>query len=186
MSVKELIDAIRKKKKTSINEGEAKALLKEFGVPVVPEAVVSGAQEAALAADTFGYPVVVKGLGADLAHKTERGLVHLNLNTSQAVEKAVEAIMASAGADLDGFVIQPQIQGKRELVAGLFRDPQFGPVVMFGIGGVFTEALADVTFCLAPISKNDAAEMLTEIRAKALLGEYRGEKAIDRRQTRSR
>ena len=182
MSVKELIDAIRKKKKTSINEAEAKALLKEFGVPVVPEAVVSGAQEAALAADAFGYPVVVKGLGAELAHKTERGLVHLNLNTSQAVEKAVEAIMASAGADLDGFLIQPQIQGKRELVAGLFRDPQFGPVVMFGIGGVFTEALADVTFCLAPISKNDAAEMLTEIRAKALLGEYRGEKTIHRRQ----
>jgi acyl-CoA synthetase (NDP forming) len=182
MSVKELIDAIRKNKKTSINEAEAKTLLKEFGVPVVPETVAADAQEAVAAADAFGYPVVVKGLGAELAHKSERGLVHLNLNTSQAVEKAVEAIMASAGADLDGFVIQPQIQGKRELVAGLFRDPQFGPVVMFGIGGVFTEALADVTFRLAPVSKIDAAEMLIEIRAKALLDEYRGEKTIHRRQ----
>ena len=107
MRVKELIDAIRKKKKTSINEAEAKALLREFDVPVVPETVASDAQEAVVAADRFGYPVVVKGMGAELVHKTERGLVHLNLNTSQAVEKAVEAIMASAGDDLDGFVIQP-------------------------------------------------------------------------------
>jgi acyl-CoA synthetase (NDP forming) len=182
MRVKELVDAIRNKTKTRINEAEAKALLKEFGVPVVPETAASNAQEAVVAADRFGYPVVVKGLGAELAHKTERGLVHLNLNTSQAVEKAVDAIIASAGDDLDGFVIQPQIQGKRELVAGLFRDPQFGPVVMFGIGGVFTEALADVAFRLAPVSETDAADMLTEIRAKALLGEYRGEEAIHRRQ----
>ena len=90
--------------------------------------------------------------------------------------------MAAAGNDLDGFVVQPQIQGKRELVAGLFRDPQFGPVIMFGIGGVFTEAIADVSFRLAPLSEGDAADMLTEIRAKALLDEYRGEAAINRSQ----
>ena len=182
MRAKELIGAIRKKTKTRINEVEAKALLKEYNVPVVPEAVAADAQEAVAAADAFGYPVVVKGLGAELAHKTERGLVHLNLSTAAAVKKAVEAIKTSAGDDLDGIVIQPQIQGKRELVTGLFRDLQFGPVVMFGIGGVFTEALADVTFRLAPISESDAADMLTEIRAQAFLGEYRGEKAIDQQQ----
>ena len=182
MDISALLCDIKNKTKNSINEAEAKALLKEFDVPVVPEAVAADAKEAVAAADEFGYPVVVKGLGAALAHKTERGLVHLNLGAPQAVQKAVEAIRASAGKDLDGFVIQPQIQGKRELVAGLFRDPQFGPVVMFGIGGVFTEALADVTFRLAPITEADAADMLTEIRAKALLGEYRGEEAIHRRQ----
>ncbi|MEJ2731359.1 MAG: acetate--CoA ligase family protein [Deltaproteobacteria bacterium] len=182
MSVKQLTDAIRKKTKTRINEVEAKALLREYNVPVVPEAAAADAREAVAAADAFGYPVVVKGLGAELAHKTERGLVHLNLSAAAAVKKAVEAIKTSAGDDLEGFVIQPQIQGKRELVTGLFRDPQFGPVVMFGIGGVFTEALADVAFRLAPVSETDAADMLTEIRAKAFLGEYRGEKAIDQQQ----
>ena len=182
MSVKELVDAIRKKIKTGINETEAKDLLKEFGVPVVPETVAANVQEALAAADGCGYPAVVKGLGAELAHKTERGLVHLNLNTPQAVEKAVKAIRASSGDDLDGFLVQPQIQGKRELVAGLFRDPQFGPVVMFGIGGIFTEALADVTFRLAPMTEADAADMLTEIRAQAFLGAYRGEKPIPHRQ----
>jgi acyl-CoA synthetase (NDP forming) len=182
MSAKELIGAIQKKTKTHINEVEAKAILKEFDVPVTPEAVASDVQEAVAAADAFGYPVVLKGLGAELTHKTERGMVHLNLSAPQAVQQAVEAIKKSAGDDLDGFVVQPQIQGKRELVAGLFRDPQFGPVVMFGIGGVFTEALADVTFRLAPISETDAADMLTEIRAQTFLGNYRGEKAIDHRQ----
>ncbi len=182
MRVEKLIGAIREKKKSHINEVEAKAILKEFNVPVVREAVASDDKEAVAAADAFGYPAVVKGLGAALTHKTERGLVHLNLYDAPAVRKAVKAVRASAGDDLEGFLIQPQLQGKRELVAGLFRDPQFGPVVMFGIGGIFTEALADVSFRLAPLTAADAADMLSEIRAKALLGKYRGEAAIERRQ----
>ncbi len=182
MSVNGLIKAIRKKTKTGLNEAEAKTLLKEFDVPVVPEAVVADAREALSAADELGYPAVVKGLGAALTHKTEKGLVHLNLSSPQDVQNAVQAIIAAAGDDLEGLLIQPQIHGKRELVAGLFRDPQFGPVVMFGIGGVFTEAFADVTFRLAPITETDAADMLTEIRANAFLGNYRGEEAIHRRQ----
>ena len=182
MSVKELIGAIQKKTKTSVNEAEAKALLKEYGVPVVPEAVVADYNGAISAAKELGYPVVIKGLGSALAHKTERGLVHLNLSNSQDIQNAVNAIITAAGDDLEGFVVQPQIQGNRELVAGLFRDPQFGPVIMFGIGGIFTEALADVTFRLAPITESDAADMLSEIKAKALLGKYRGEAAINRQQ----
>jgi len=182
MSVKELIDAIRKKTKTGVNEAEAKALLNEFGVPVVPETVVANYNEAISAAEELGYPVVIKGLGSALAHKTEHGLVHLNLRDSRDIQHAVNAIITAAGDDLDGLLVQPQIQGKRELVAGLFRDPQFGPVIMFGIGGVFTEALADVTFRLAPITESDAADMLTEIKASALLGKYRGEAAINRKQ----
>ena len=182
MSVDGLIKAIRKKTKTGLNEAEAKTLLKEFGVPVVPEAVVTDYREAVSATNKLGYPVVVKGLGSALTHKTEQGLVRLNLNNPQDIQNAVEAITAAAGDDLEGFLVQPFMQGKRELVTGLFRDPQFGPVVMFGIGGVFTEALADVTFRLAPITETDAADMLTEIRAKAFLGKYRGEEAINRKQ----
>ncbi len=180
MDISALLSGLKHQNKTRINEVEAKLLLREFDVPVVPETVAVNTQEAIAAADAFGYPVVVKGLGAELAHKTERGLVYLNLNAAQAVQNAVEAITTSAGDDVEGFVVQPQIQGQRELVAGLFRDPQFGPVVMFGIGGVFTEALADVSFGLAPITETDANEMLDEIRAKAMIGTYRGEKAINR------
>jgi acyl-CoA synthetase (NDP forming) len=182
MGVNSLMEAIRNKTKSGINEAEAKTLLREYGVPVVPEMVVADYREALTAADEMGCPVVLKGLGRALTHKTERGLVHLNLNNPQDIQRAVEAIKAAAGDDLEGFLIQPQIQGKRELVAGLFRDPQFGPVVMFGIGGVFTEALADVTFRLAPITETEAADMLSEIRANALLGKYRGEDAINRKQ----
>jgi acyl-CoA synthetase (NDP forming) len=182
MNIRSLLADIRTRKKVGFNEAEAKTLLREFGVPVVKEAVVKDAQEAISVAGELGYPLVIKGLGATLAHKTERGLVRLNLNNPQDIQKALEAITAAAPDELDGFLVQPQIQGKRELVAGLFRDPQFGPVVMFGIGGVFTEAFADVSFRLAPISETDVAEMLTQIRATALLGKYRGEEAVNREQ----
>ncbi len=182
MSRNGLIDAIRKKVKTRLNEAEAKTLLNEFGVPVVPEAVAADYHDAVSAAEKMGYPVVLKGLGSELAHKTEQGLVRLNLKSPRDIQDAASAIETAAGDDLEGFLVQPLMPGKRELVAGLFRDPQFGPVVMFGIGGVFTEALADVTFRLAPITPTDAADMLTEIRASALLGNYRGEKAINQKQ----
>ncbi|MEE9496494.1 MAG: acetate--CoA ligase family protein [Desulfobacterales bacterium] len=182
MNIQVLLADIKNMAKKGVNEAEAKTLLKEFGVPVVPETVVADYNEAISAAKKLGYPVVIKGLGSALAHKTERGLVHLNLSNSQDIQNAVNAIITAAGDDLDGLLVQPQIQGKRELVAGLFRDPQFGPVIMFGIGGVFTEALADVTFRLAPITESDAADMLTEIKATALLGQYRGEAAINRKQ----
>jgi acyl-CoA synthetase (NDP forming) len=182
MDIGNLLAGIKNKNKTELNEAEAKALLREFGVPVVQEVVVKDAREAISVAGELGYPLVIKGLGSTLMHKTERGLVRLNLNNPQDIQKALEAITAVAPDELDGFLVQPQIQGKRELVAGLFRDPQFGPVVMFGVGGVFTEAFADVTFRLAPIAKADVEDMLKEIRAAAFLGSYRGDEAINRRQ----
>jgi acyl-CoA synthetase (NDP forming) len=182
MEVTHLMAAIRKGSQKGINEAEAKTLLKTFGVPVVRETIAKDTAQAVRAADAFGYPVVVKGLGRALMHKTEQGLVKLNLPDPLAVKNAVQAMQDSAGDDLEAVLVQPQIQGQRELVAGLFRDPQFGPVIMFGVGGIFTEALADVTFRLAPITESDATEMLGEIRAKALLGCFRAEKAIDRKQ----
>jgi acyl-CoA synthetase (NDP forming) len=108
--------------------------------------------------------------------------VQLNLSNAGAVETAVAEITAAASQDLDGFSIQPHIKGRRELVAGLFKDHQFGPVIMFGTGGVFTEAFSDVCFRLAPLSEMDAFEMLDEIQGKALLGEFRGEAAVKRDQ----
>lgn len=166
----------------ALTEHEAKSLLGEYGVPVIQERIVQSSHEAGMAAAEIGFPVVVKGVGSEILHKTERGLVHLNLKTVDEVKTSVDAISQSAGSDLEGILVQPQIQGSRELVAGLFRDRQFGPVIMFGLGGIFTEALSDVTFRLAPLSDIDASEMLDEIRSTALLGSMRGEKPVQRNQ----
>ena len=164
--------------KKALNENQAKNFLKKFGVPTVTEAIATNSNDAVDAARQIGFPVVLKGFGSSLLHKTERGLVHLNLLNPQDVENAAQFITAEAKAELEGFIIQPHIKGRREFVAGLFQDRQFGPVIMFGLGGVFTEAFADVAFRLAPLTENDALEMLTEIQGKALLGDFRGEQAV--------
>jgi acyl-CoA synthetase (NDP forming) len=177
-----LLKQAKKIGKTALNENESKRLLKEYGVPVIKEIVALNSDEVVPAARKIGFPVVVKGLGATFSHKTERGLVHLNLANTKAVNKAVEAIVTETGIELEGFLIQPQIEGSREFVAGLFQDEQFGPVVMFGIGGVFAEALSDVSFRLAPLTEADAMEMINEIKGNRLLNAYRGEDAADRSQ----
>ena len=164
--------------RTALTEAESKHLLGCCGVPVVAESIANDPEEAVAVASKLGYPVVLKGLGDDLLHKTERGLVHLNLADSVAVREAAARIRDTApGA---GLLVQPQIIGEREFVAGFFRDPLFGPAVLFGLGGVFTEALEDVVFRLAPLTRRDAAEMITSIRSRSLLDAFRGQAAADR------
>lgn len=169
-----------KSEKHALTDLEAQDFLSEFGISFIPQAYVLRQSEAVSAARKFGFPVVVKGVGKNLLHKSDRGLVHLNLSDAKAVETAVKDIVAEAAGELDGFLIQPHIKGRREFVAGLFQDHLFGPVVMFGMGGVFTEAFSDVTFRLAPLTETDASEMLDEIQGKALLGRFRGEAAVKR------
>ncbi len=169
-----------KKLTGTLGENEAKKFLRQYGIPVVAEKVATTPQEAVGWAADMGYPVVLKAFGASLLHKTERGLVHLNLADEHAVRQAAALIADRAAGELEGFLVQPQLSGQREFVAGLFRDPQFGPVVMFGLGGILTEALADVCFRLAPLEEGDAVEMLQEIHARSLLGEFRGQAAVDR------
>jgi acyl-CoA synthetase (NDP forming) len=180
MNAAELVRRAKERGKTALTEAESKEVLRHYGVPVVGEALASIPQEAAAKAAGIGFPVVLKGLGAKLTHKTERGLVRLNLKDRDEVLAAAEAVAASAGADLEGFLVQPMLPGRREFVAGLFHDVQFGPVVMFGLGGVFTEALDDVVFRLAPLDEKDAGEMIEELRSAKHLGPFRGEKSADR------
>jgi acyl-CoA synthetase (NDP forming) len=180
MRVNGLHQDAEKYKKIALSDTEAKGLLEKFDIALVPERFVRKATEVVAAARKIGFPVVLKGLGANLLHKTDRGLVHLNLLNAGAVENAVCEIAAEATEELDGYLIQPHIRGRREFVAGLFQDDQFGPAIMFGVGGVFTEAFSDVSFRLAPLSETDAGEMLEEIRGKAMLGDFRGEQAADR------
>lgn len=163
-----------------LTEVEAKALLKRYGIPVVDEVFVATEEEAVTQAAVMGFPVVVKGVGKRLLHKTERGLVILNVNGEEKLREAYRFIRVRGGGEVEGIVIQPQVRGRREFVAGLIRDPQFGPSVMFGLGGIFTEALDDVVFRIAPVSEDEARLMVEEIRARKLLAALRGEAAIDR------
>ncbi len=180
MDIRKFLKFAIKKGSTALTEKESKELLHEYDVPVTRETVAQNAGEAIGQAADMGFPVVLKGHGRKLLHKTEQGLVHLNIADADAVKTAVSSIKKRAGDDLEGILVQPYIQGKREFMAGLFRDHQFGPVVMFGIGGILTEALSDVSFRLAPLTEKDANEMLNEIRAQKLLGKFRGEAAADR------
>ena len=175
----EIIKKAKSQKRTALTEAEAKEVLKKYGIPVVKEKVVKTIEETEIAATEIGYPVVLKGLGSRLTHKTERGLVKLNLKNKEDVCSAAIYIKEAAGSDLEGFLIQPMLEGKREFVAGLFHDEQFGAIVMFGLGGIFTEAIGDVVFCLAPIDDNEARKMIDELHSQKLLGAFRGEKAAD-------
>src|SRR5882757_6332895 len=146
----------------TLSEAESKRLLKAHGVPVLDERIVASATDAVAAANELGYPVVAKLCGAAIAHKTERGLVRLNLVDGDQVEAAAAELLAAATpADGEvGVLIAPMVRGNRELIAGLSDDPQFGMTVMLGVGGVLAEAVADVAFRLVPISRVDASDMI--------------------------
>ena len=166
----------------TLSEAESKALLARHGVPVPGEALVSTPGEAAEAADRIGYPVVLKLCGAAIAHKTERGLVKLGLHDTAAVHAAATDLLAAARPE-DGDVallVAQMVSGARELIAGFVRDNEFGPCVMLGIGGIFTEALGDVAFRLAPLDPADAADLIDDLANQALLGTVRGEPPVDR------
>ncbi len=166
----------------TLSEAASKALLRAAGVPMADEREVKTAREAALAASEIGFPVVAKLCGDAIAHKTERGLVRLKLTDVVAVERAAQELLAAATAQ-DGEVtvlIAPMVQGNRELIAGVVRDPQFGASVMLGIGGIFAEAIADVVFRPAPLDRITAHEMIGDLATQKLLGEFRGEASVDR------
>jgi succinyl-CoA synthetase beta subunit len=166
----------------TLSEAASKQLLAGFGVPFPPERVVGSAEEAVGAADDLGYAVVVKLGGEGIAHKTERGLVRLGLGSAEQVRDAASALLAAATPE-DGDVhllVAPMLRATRELIAGLHHDLQFGMTVMLGVGGILAEAVADVALRLVPIERVDAEEMIDDLALQALLGELRGEPAVDR------
>jgi len=167
---------------STLSEAESKAVLARYGIPFPREDLAPDAVAAGAAAERLGFPVVVKLNGDGIAHKTERGLVRLRLTDRAAVEQAASELLAKATPE-DGPVevlVAQMLQGNRELIAGVAQDPQFGPTVVLGVGGVLAEALADVSIRLAPLTASDALEMLDDLRTQALLGPFRGEPAVDR------
>jgi acetyltransferase len=172
---------------TTLSEPASKQLLLRYGLPVLPELVVADADAAAAAAVQLGFPVVVKLSGGAIAHKTERGLVRLNLADAAAVREAAEGLLVLA-RPVDGDVallVAPMVQGHRELIVGMLRDPLFGPTVMVGLGGVLAEGIADVVFRPAALGERllsdaEALDMVDSLQAQPILGPIRGEAAVDR------
>jgi len=177
-AVKIIQAALRKGRKT-LSEYEAKQVLAAYDIPVTREVLVKDKARLDAALGKIGFPLVMKGCSADIAHKTEKGLIHVDIRTVTEARKAFRDIMAGLEGFDGGALIQEMIKGRRELVMGLTRDPQFGPCVMFGLGGIFTEILRDVSFRRAPLTLRDAREMMQDIKGRKILDAVRGMEAAD-------
>ena len=167
-------------------EYEAKRLLREHGIEVPLELVVRNEAELAEAAGQFGEtPLAMKVVSKDILHKSDAGGVKLNVVGEAAMRRAREAILAAcreydADAEIEGVLVTPMAKKGVEVILGVIRDPIFGPVLMFGLGGIFVEILEDVAFRSIPLSRRDAEDMVEQIKARKILGGVRGEKAVDR------
>ena len=172
--------ALRQGRKT-LSEYESKQVLAAYDIPVTREILVKDKTSLDKAINKIGFPLVMKGCSADIAHKTEKGLIHVDIRTATEAKKAFREIMNGMEGFEGGVLIQEMIKGRRELVMGLTRDPQFGPCVMFGLGGIFTEILRDISFRHAPLEVRDAREMMQEIRGHKILDAVRGMEEADKK-----
>jgi acyl-CoA synthetase (NDP forming) len=168
----------------ALGEAEAKALLAAAGVPVAHEHLAATAEQAVLAANELGYPVALKIASADIPHKTEIGGVKLSLADASSVREAFDDILlrarvAKPEAKIDGCLVAPMVTGGIETILGVIHDAAFGPVVMFGLGGIFAEVMKDVTFRIAPFGLDEARAMIREIRGFPLLDGARGRPKLD-------
>ncbi|MBJ7271798.1 MAG: acetate--CoA ligase family protein, partial [Ilumatobacteraceae bacterium] len=168
-------------KQLTLSEVTSKQILKKFGVTFAQESEVSSAKDAADVASKIGFPVAIKVCANAISHKTERGLVRLNIrNTEEALTAANDLLKMTTKADGDVSLLVAKMEsGRRELIVGLVRDPQFGALVMCGLGGIYAEVFSDIVFAPAPLSKQGALQMLTRLKNQTALREFRGESAVD-------
>ena len=163
---------------------ETYATLGAMNLPLAQGIVATGAEEAVKLAQKIGYPVAVKLASHQIVHKTEMGGVHLDLADEQAVRNSFEAIRARFAQmnkleAMEGVLVQPMLSGGVEVMIGMTRDPLFGPLIAFGLGGIHVEILGDVQFRVAPLTGRDATEMVRTIKGYRLLTGYRGQPAVD-------
>lgn len=176
----EIIDNAIKQGRRALSEHESKQVFAAYQIPVTREIYIDHVQNVVEAAKTIGYPLVLKGCSSEIAHKTEKGLIKLDIRSEAEVIAACEEMMdRMSDFKQRGILVQEMVQGSRELVVGMTRDPQFGPCVMFGLGGIFTEILKDISFRIAPLEKRDAMEMMKEIKGYKILEGVRGMEAVD-------
>ena len=178
--IKEIFHEVRKEGRTKLTEPEAKKVLASAGLAITREDVASSQDEAVNKAEQIGFPVVMKVVSADILHKSDAGGVKVGLADAGSVRRAYRDIMAAVkekhpGANIQGVLVQEMVEGGIETIVGVANRPPFGPVVAFGLGGVFVELLKDVTFRLAPIDEQGATEMLADIKGAGMLDGYRGQ-----------
>jgi acyl-CoA synthetase (NDP forming) len=180
----QIFNEAQKEKRKYLLETEAKTICMEYGIPVTKFKLAKSEQEAMRFANEIGYPVVLKIASPDIIHKFDVGGVILNLKKQAEVKDAYNKILANikrhkSDAKIVGIVVQEMATPSTEVIVGATKDPQFGPALMFGLGGIFVEVLKDVTFRIAPITEEDAREMITEVKAYPILKGYRGQPPVD-------
>ena len=175
----EIIEKAKSEGRSTLSEHESKELLKAYGIPVAKEREVLDEDAFRAAIAEIKFPMVIKACAPHLSHKTERGLVKVDIRSEKEALEAYSHIKAETAKEGANVLVQEMVKGQRELVAGLTRDPQFGPCVMFGLGGIFTEILKDVSFRVAPIEMRDALEMMKEIKGRKILDSVRGMPPVD-------
>ena len=182
--VRRLFSDVRQEDRLTIGDSEARAIMEAYGIRVPRSQLAQNPEEAVDIARRIGYPVVMKIASPDILHKTDIGGVRLNIRNESEVRDSFDllvyrSIRYMAEAEIWGCLVQEMVTGGREVILGMNADPQFGPLLMFGLGGIYVEVLRDVTFRLAPLSREDAGEMIQEIRGYPLLRGVRGESAAD-------
>ena len=165
-------------KRYSLSEFESKELLQSYGIKITKDAIVNSADEAIEQSEIIGYPVVLKISGAEFSHKTELNGVKLNLGNETSVRDAVSDLYKSVSGQTP-LLISEQVKSSREFIAGVTRNDEYGLVLAFGAGGIFTEIIKDVVFRLLPASREEIRSMFDELLHKELLGEVRGEPEVD-------
>lgn len=183
MDGRSLISEARKQGRTALDEVAGKRLLASYGIAVPKSVVVQDASQAAGACTTLRPPLALKVISPDILHKSDVGGVKVGLEGAGAVEAAIRAMMAAepiANARIDGFLLEEMAPAGQEIVIGGVRDPQFGPLIMAGLGGVLVEVLGDVSFRICPITRLDAEEMIDELKGAPLLAGVRGRKPVSR------
>jgi acyl-CoA synthetase (NDP forming) len=182
--VSKIFEEAREEGRKFLLEPEAKTICMEYGIPVTTFRVAKTAEEAVKFAEEIGYPTVLKVVSPDVIHKFDVGGVVLDLKSPEDIRNAYKKILESVKkhkpeAKIRGILVQEMAPSSTEVIVGSTKDPQFGPALMFGLGGVFVEVLKDVTFRIAPITEQDAREMITEVKAYPILKGYRGQPPAD-------
>ena len=184
MTTSEIIDRVRNEGRTILTEIESKQLIKQAGISVSDTRLAISGEEAISISKQFGFPVVLKIASPDVVHKSDAGGVKVGLKTSKQVGKAYDSILGAIRqkypqAMIQGVSVQKMARPGVEVIIGMSKDAQFGPVLMFGLGGIFVEILKDVSFRIVPLAKRDAGEMIKEIKGYPLLQGYRGQEPVD-------
>ena len=181
---KAILQRAKKEKRTLLTEVESKQVLEKAGISIVKAKLATSATEAVAISKELGFPVVLKVASPDIVHKSDIGGVKVGLNNATQVTKAYKEIMAAVKkkqpkAKIHGVSVQPMAKAGVEVIIGMTKDAQFGPVLMFGLGGILVEILKDVSFRIVPLEKKDAKEMIRDIKGYPVLEGYRGQLPSD-------